>query len=259
MTAERLPHPDDELLDELLDERLPTAERRAVEAHLADCERCRRLYETLVATRELLRATSAAEAPPPQLAGAVREALAAAPGARRPAPWGRWLAAAAALTLVLATALWLRAGAGADPIADLVALHRTGEPDLVSSDIAALEAALVARLPFRPRVLDLAMMDLHLVGGGVADVVGTRGAWMIYEGPDGRLVCVMVPGDAAALPATDDVRPHAAFVFRVYRRGSLTVVTWQEGELVCVLVGGGDPEAVVALAMGKAMLPAAAG
>jgi anti-sigma factor RsiW len=259
MTDERGMHPEDGL-DALLDGALSPDERLAVEHHLAGCERCRRLYDTLVATRQLLRARDAAEAPPPELADRLRSALASAATEAPPSrSWSRWLAAAAAVLVVLAAALWVRSGAGPDPLADLVALQATAEPAIRSSDVAALEAALVAQLPFRPRVLDLAMMELRLIGGGVADVAGTRAAWMAYEGPTGRLICVMYPGELEELPGTADTRQRDPFLFRVYRSGDATVVAWQEGELVCVLVGTGDPDAVVALAMGKAMLPAVSG
>lgn len=258
MSDDRAMHLDD-TLDALLDGRLAPADRLAAEQHLAGCEQCRRLHDTLVATRQLLRAAADAEPTPAHLAGSVRSLLAAAPVEAPRRSWRRRLAVAAAAIVLLALALWLRSDDPADRVAELVALQRAHQPAVVSSDVATLEAALAAELPFRPRVLDLAMMELRLVGGGTADIGGVRAAWMAYDGPAGRLVCVMYPGRLDELPDTPDVRRRDDFVFRVYHRDDLTVVAWQEGSLVCVLVGGGDPEAVVALAMGKAMLPAATG
>lgn len=48
-------------------------------------------------------------------------------------------------------------------------------------------------------------------------------------------------------------REHDGIPFQIYEAGELTLVFWQEGEVVCVLVGDGPPEAVIALALAKAM------
>jgi anti-sigma factor RsiW len=258
-------HPD-EALQELVDGRLTGDQRVTLEQHLATCERCSRLHQTLLSTGELLRASRRDEPVPSALAAAVRSAVdgAAASGpatggdrvtrerasrpTRRRAGW--CLLAAAALVLAAGIGVWLRRG---DAVDDLIALHAGAEPEIVSPIPAELEAAFAARLPFRPRVLDLAMMELALRGGGVGRVAGEPAAWMVYDGPQVRLVCVMWRGRLEALPATAEQRRHDPFTFRIYRRAETTVVTWQEGELVCALVGKGDPEAVLALAMAKAM------
>jgi anti-sigma factor RsiW len=266
MTTPELDQHPDEQLEELLDGRLGADDRAVVEAHLATCARCRRLRESWLADRELLRREEV-----PALDAARRAAiLAALPvGARgggegtaaageRTAPeWGRrlaLLATAAAVVAAIGLSLWFGLRPG-DPVAQLVRLHQVSEPAVVTSDPSELDEYFSARLLFDPRVLDLAMMDVHLRGGGVGRVAGAPAAWMAYEGPSGRLLCVMYAGRLEALPETLDVRRRHPFVFRVYQRDGTTVVAWQEGELVCVLVGRGDPEAVVALAMAKAMLP----
>lgn len=46
MTDERRNHPSENRIQELLDGRLPDAERRRVESHLADCDRCRSVAES---------------------------------------------------------------------------------------------------------------------------------------------------------------------------------------------------------------------
>ena len=266
-------HPDEQL-QELIDDRLSGAERAAVEEHLAGCERCRRLHTSLLTARRLLRGAGTEDSPP-GLTSAIDAAIAAEAaidedsaerkrtGAelpdRRPQRRRRaaWLALAAAVLVALGIVLIGRNAPrnGTDQIAELIALRGVAQPSDVEQTPAALEERLAASLPFRPRVLDLAMMELRVVGGGTATIDGAPTAWMLYEGPDGRLLCAMYRARLEDLPATADSRAEGAFVFRVYRRDDLTVVTWQEGDLVCALVGAGEPEAVVALAKGKAMLP----
>jgi hypothetical protein len=70
------------------------------------------------------------------------------------------------------------------------------------------------------------------------------------------LVCQMYPGLLAELPAADAVRHENGFEFRVYTRDGVTLVFWQEGELVCVLAAELPAGEVVALAIAKAMTPA---
>jgi hypothetical protein len=41
--------------------------------------------------------------------------------------------------------------------------------------------------------------------------------------------------------------------FLIYRRGALTLVFWQEGDVICVLASDIAPEAAVALAFAKAV------
>lgn len=259
-------HPD-EALQELLDGRLSGDERAAVEDHLAGCVRCQRLRDSLLAARRLLR-ESATESVSPELAAALQRTIAEAaaappeeggerPERRRARSW-RLPASIAAVLLIALVGLVLRwRAAPSDPVGELLALHAGAVPVFVDREPAALEARFAAALPFRPRVLDLAAMDVHLAGGGTAHVGGSPAAWMLYTTPAGeRLLCAMWRGRLAALPPADEGRERAPFTFRVYRRGALTVVAWQEGELVCAIVGGGDPEGVIALAMAKAMLPA---
>src|SRR2546430_17459694 len=72
-------HESRERLSELLDEALPTRERALVEAHLADCQECRRELERLRATVSILRRVEPVRAP----VGFVDRVMAAG----RPVPW----------------------------------------------------------------------------------------------------------------------------------------------------------------------------
>jgi anti-sigma factor RsiW len=261
VTERRDLHPD-ELLQELLDSRLEGDARAEVDAHLERCERCRRLRDSLLGARRVLRELPADAAPAEldaMLVGVLARTAEPPPAARRRAP-RPWLLAAsvAALLLIAVAGVLLRPHlAGREAVDELLTLHTTARPTFDDGTPAALEARLAAALPFRARVLDLAAMDVRLLGGGTGRVAAGPAAWMVYTGPAGeRLLCVMWRGRLTSLPAADETRTRGPFTFRIYRRNARTVVAWQEGTLVCALVGEGDPEAVITLAQAKAMLPA---
>jgi anti-sigma factor RsiW len=254
-------HPD-ELLQELLDERLLGEERAAVEAHVEGCARCQRLRETLLSSRRLVRQLPA-EATAVELGTILDGVLASVSEAAAEVPplWRRrWVLAAgvaALLVIVLGAVVLPSRLAARHAVDELLALHTAASPVFGERAPAALEARLAAALPVRVRVLDLAAMGLELLGGGTGRVAGSPAGWMLYRGPAGeRLLCVMFRGKLVALPAADETRVRGPFTFRIYRRGGRTVVSWQEGVLVCALIGGGDPEGVISLAQAKAMMPA---
>lgn len=265
----------DEALQELLDGRLGPAERAAIEAHLAGCSRCRRLRLSLEASRAVLRAAlQGEEGPAEPLRARVLAALdaedraqgaSAAPsrvGARRRRlAWSLAAAAAVAVGALLWFGPWGPGGERFDPVREIEAEFRrlgAGEPalELAAAAPDELERRLARELPFRPRVLDLAMMGFTLAGGRVGRVGAEPSAIMVYRGADrdDLLVCTMYRGRLADLPAADQVTRRGDFVFHVFRRGATTLVFWQEGELVCVLAGEGDPAALLDLAAAKAML-----
>lgn len=103
------------------------------------------------------------------------------------------------------------------------------------------------------RVLDLAMMDYTVAGGGV---VGTtlRRAMFVYEGPEGvRLMCQMFAALLERLPEGGDPLEHDGIAFRVYERDGVTIVFWMEGDVMCALSSDAPRDEVVGLALEKAM------
>jgi hypothetical protein len=63
----------------------------------------------------------------------------------------------------------------------------------------------------------------------------------------------MYEGSVSDLPDPIERRTNDSIDFYLHREGELTLVFWQEGGVVCVLVGDGDPEAVLGLAFAKAV------
>jgi anti-sigma factor RsiW len=253
-----------EALQELLDERLAGDGRVAVESHLAGCERCRRELEVLRWTRRTVQGAATADTLPPTLEGQIQAALDsedAGSSAPTPAPRSAWpvpLAAAAAIALLALAWAALRPATDvpARIVGDFVD-YRGGSLELerVAADVARLEDFFSEQnLPFEARVLDLAMMGYEPVGGVVHTVDGEPSALFVYRGPDGQiLLCQMYRGRVGDLPDEAERRSNDGIDFRVYDRGGKTVVAWQEGRVVCILVSDIPREEVIQLAFAKAM------
>ncbi len=267
--AERQDHPIDALQD-ALDDRLDASNRAALDAHLATCERCRLELDALRWTKRQLATGARVDEVPADLEASVRAALddedRRQPWQRRPEfrasvrrrwQWAGWAAAAA----VIAAVVWVnRPPTAPSRVALAAADFRAfvaGGLTLDRSDAnpAALEAWFrQAGLPFPARVFDFGMMDYRLAGGSLRRLAERPVALFAYSGPrDQALVCQMYEGTVTSLPAPADRRYHNEIEFLVYRERDLTVVFWQEGPVVCVLVANGDYESAIRLAFAKAV------
>lgn len=256
-------HYDDEF-QELLDGRLPSAERTAVEAHVARCARCHGQLEALRTARQAVRALSlpfvaaSLEAEVVAVLQAERSAHEQS-GPRRPGRLRRpaWIAAAAALVLAVGGVATMRRPDMTAAVRIDYKRYRTGEAvlDIATDDPARLQAFFsTSGIGFPTRVLDLGMMRYRLVGGRAGTVRGRASAFFVYRHEDGHVVvCQMYPGTMDELGSAGARRVHDGIPFRVYDQGGTTLVFWPEGDVICVLAGEGDPERVVQLAFAKAM------
>jgi anti-sigma factor RsiW len=253
-------------LQHLLDGRLDAGREVEVRAHLQECPQCRGQLEALRWVRDVALKQLQGEEVPPGLAERVAAALDEADERARPAMsptagprWRKWagggalLAAAALAVLILSPPRTDLPHAVARDFAE----YSSGSLalDLRSSEGAAVESLFAAGgIDFRTRVFDLGMMHYQLVGGRIHRLRNRPSALFAYRGPEGRdLVCQMYEGRLADLPGADDVREHDGITFQVYRAGRTTLVFWQEGAVVCVLVSDAESEAVVQLAYAKAV------
>lgn len=251
-------HPGDEL-QLLIDGRLDVERRAAVEAHAASCARCRRELTALRRLKAAVREGLPQHPVPPSLMARVSSALAAETARRgwrrRPLVIGVALAAAAALILLLARPARpdLLAAAAGDFAAFRAATLRL---ELETADPAALQRHITsAQLPFPARVFDFGMMGYQLTGGGAHRLAGRISALFAYQSASGeRVLCQMYQGQVAELPAPPEERQREdGMRFLIYRVGGLTLVFWQEGVVVCVLMAEGDAEVAIQLAYAKAV------
>lgn len=252
-------HPDDDI-QLLLDGRLDPARRGDVEAHLSVCASCRRRRDALSETRRITRA-SGSRAVPPGLETRLRAALDAEDTARRGrASRRRWVAAIVTATAVVvfgAPALWHlahRADVVAIAADDFASVRAGTMPIEVRTDQPARLAAHFAAHGAPSKVFDFGMMGFRLEGGAVRQIGGHPSALYVYGGPGGlRLVCQMFRGRADELPPGSELRERNGVVFRIFERNGVTLVFWQEGDIMCVLASDLAREQLVDLAVAKSM------
>lgn len=258
-------HPGEQLAD-LVDGRLSEAEAADVRAHLEQCAACRVVHGELRAAREAARALQGDVPMPADLLASLSRALdredasehRVAP-ARVPIALRVLLQVAATIAFaVLFNAIGTRPR---DLPRELASIQvRVGSPEfaleIASSDVQAIERYFAEAGAPRVRVIDLSMMGI-VNEGGVRYLNNNHPiALMAYRMPSGaRLVCQMYEGLLADLPPPATTREQNGFRFQLYRRGTLTLVFWQEGELVCVLGAELPADEVMALAVAKAMAP----
>ena len=260
-------HPIERLVD-LLDDRLGAAEADQVREHVAGCAECRRELAWMTAGRAAARVAQRGGTAPDELRAGLTAALdavdAAAVTPRVPQPRRRvlWagLAAAAALTLYV-VAPW-RPGTP-DQVDAARADYEAVRDGVLGLERRSSDAADLERFFREPaggpqvRVIDLGMMGWTLEGGARRRFGTGTHALYAYRSTNGdRLVCQMYEGRLAELPAADETHHEKGFDFHVYTREGVTLVFWQEGELVCVLAADLPAAEVVALAVAKAMAPA---
>jgi anti-sigma factor RsiW len=252
------PHPGDEL-QLLLEGLLPDDRRAAVESHLAGCERCRDELAALRWTRAAVQPPAAEAELPPALAARITAALDREDAAARRRTRLTWLvpvslAAAAVLALLLLRKPEVNF---VDVAARDFAAWRGGSLtlELVTPQPQQLAAFFAERLPDVPaRVFDFGMMGYTLAGGRVHRVNGRDATFFAYRNAAGTdVVCVMYAGTLAELPEGAEEREHDGIRFRIYRAGGATLVFWEEGDVVCVLVSSGDREEAIQFAYAKAV------
>lgn len=247
-------------LQDLLDGRLGDADAARVEAHVRECARCREELDVLRRGRELARTgLPGAELPQGLLESVVARLDAAAPSHSRFNKQRRRLLTytVGAAAAGLATAIYVRRRRDipADAVESYVAYRRGQKSmEVTSGDPIALEQFFNARLPFRTRVFDLAMMRYVLVGGRIDRLGGHSTAMYAYAGPDDRhLLCQMYLGTLSELPQPDERRTQNGISFQIYTRGPHTAVFWSEAAVTCVVVSDMPAADTVALAFAKAM------
>ncbi len=285
-------HPREHLQD-LLDGRLPVTAAEAVRAHMDTCQACQGEWTRLERARAAAALLREEYAVPADLLGtivgtldaedasrvrgqAADDHLGPAPSGRQPRPQPvttrrRWLVLGGlAAAATVAFFVW-RPRPRAMPLSiqvarDFVAVDAgTLALERRTARAGELEAFFAqpggAAAPLRVRVFDLTMMGITLEGGTRHTLNGVPSALYTYRTATGeRIVCQMFEGGTGDLPETPDLRQNNGFSFHVSRvvldSRAVTLVFWQEGNIICVLASDLPTEDVVKLAFAKAMRPA---
>lgn len=255
-----------EILGDLLDGRLSPEERARAEAHVAGCEQCRRELEAARWAKEAAHLVAGAPVPAVVEAAVFRaldqEERAGGVARRTHAQWRPWgpalafgIVAVAAIALLLWRP-WKKPDLPRAVAQDYSAYARASLPlEIETRDTQKVEEFFAARgVPFETRVFDLAMMGFQVVGGRVHVLSGRTSALFVYQGADGQiLLCEMFEGSLADLPPPAEVRGHNGIRFAIHSLEGTTMVFWEEGPVVCVLVSRMNPEDVIQLAFAKAV------
>ena len=252
----------------LLDGRLDVDTARQVEAHLQGCAACRTEQQEQFTLREHLRGLGDTTLPT-GLKDKIHAALDADTAATASAEAGHattlrrsmlWRVAAGFAVVALgvfATLQWWGRGTGIADVANAVTRFEAGALplDIRTTVPAQLEAAFRARgINFPTRVFDLQMMGFQLVGGTRTRLAGATSALFVYRGPGDRyMLCQMFEGSIDPFIKGASVHQRNGIRFYVHRRGKVTEVFWVEGGVICVLASTAESDAVIALAMAKAM------
>src|SRR5712692_7938500 len=247
-------HPPGEDIQDLLDGRLVSARRAEIEAHVADCPRCRETLATLSWARQAA-ARLPMQDPPPELPARVARSTPRAARSLHRIGWVLGLGTAAAVAI-----LFFVRGRPTDlpgAVARTYAAYTSAalQLDTATGDGTALQAFFARHgITFATRVFNLDMMGYHLLGGQIHALGQGPSALFVYQDASGRaLLCQMFEGTLTQLPAGGETREHNRIAFRVYRSGALTLVFWQEGAVVCVLTSDAPTEEVIQLAYAKSV------
>ena len=261
----------EELITALVDQELGESERNVLEAHLAQCARCRSAFETEHALKQEIRAAGELIRAP----GALRDRILSDPRIfpEQPRATGKWryslwplpprLRPALAIVLLLVLALpafyWFKPKS--EPIAfaalQTYDLFLRGElPVPKAAKSSEIEAQLTSAVGgrFHPMGYDLTAMQLQPVAGLVRELQGRKILIAVYQGEGGSLFCYTFLG------SEEDAPPNAArffdagkkMNFYAFSRDGVNAVLHREGEVICILVSEMAMERLLELAESKA-------
>ncbi len=177
-------------VDASLDGELELARQLQIEAHLAECPACARVFDARATLRSALRTNGLYFRAPARLSRRIRRAI--SPQLFFHVQWPGWraVAAAAAIVVLVASAALVVFRSGhteTDLLAqEIVSSHvRSLLPghltDVVSSDQHTVKPWFAGKVDFSPPVPDLREQGFPLVGGRLDYVGGRTVAALVYE------------------------------------------------------------------------------
>jgi anti-sigma factor RsiW len=258
-----------ELITGSIDGELNAAERRALEAHLAECRPCKLEREREAALKQSLKRASAAIAAPPRLRRAISEKIGAFAGDRRQRRWlgsRNWLpwpslrpVAAFAAVLVIIAALLSQLHWKSDITGEALAVYRdiaSGKALVQVNDPAKLKADLSRAIEnrFAPVSPDLSALKLFPVAGFAQKIGGRDVLVTVYQGAGPTVVCFTFVGDESDAPqdAAALFDPETGVNFYSFSRGAVSAVMHRVGAVNCLLVANLPVADLLAAARGKA-------
>jgi anti-sigma factor RsiW len=255
------------LAEPYIDGEFETADRAAVEAHLAACDACRARVAAAQSVRSALRAKlrealapgSPAATAPESLRLRISEALdrevAGLEAAQRPVPWWRRILSplpVAAAAACIAGALVVLAGhRSADPLVEeAVRKHARDLPlelNAASLGPEAIHSLLASKLEFNPRPPTFEAPGLRLVGARLAHLQDWPAAYMRYETPRGHVGLFIVDDTGRRFVGTGNAAGGGPASVRVINAHGYNVAVWRRNEIVYSVVSDLDEADLVRL------------
>lgn len=247
-----------EYITALVDKELFGLERSSIEAHLQECPRCRRVYETEMTLKQAVSSAGAELGAPAELrhrilsdpqtfASKDRPAIKCTKRIRR--SWREVpalrpaLALASLAVLIFSLLYFVRAPARPIALAALqvqkkivagdIVLHKTADPNELRNWLSrSVDGS------FAPMQYDFSALRLRPVGGTVENISGRKVLVTVYAGSGMSVTCftfIGIEGDAPQ-DATVVADPAELRRFYLFSEGALHAVLHLDKNIVCILV-----------------------
>ena len=237
------------LLDGEFDER----ECAEAAAHLATCEGCRRSFEALARTREVVRRKLREALGPGAPLGSAPAALRAGVSAalrREHVPWYRWVLAplpvAAAVACAAGALLVVATTRDDDALPQAVAAsHSRSLPlDFTAASVApeAVTSWIRDRVDFNARPPEFRQAGVRLLGGRISNIQDRTAVYMRYELPHGQMGLFMVEDPDRRFGGGGRELHVGPATVRVVNARGYNVVVWRKHTIVYSLVSDLDEQ-----------------
>ena len=260
-----------ELITGLVDNELSQGELSLIKSHLADCQKCDRIYVLELALKsELREAAMTLHAPPALRRKILRDQRRSLGRSWLSEPWlklprfASFVAQTAAILALFGLSLfsaqyWLQSSQF--PIAGGVfqSYRQIAQGELIpveTENMAEHEEHLLRSVSgkFAPMAYDFSAMNLKLVGGLFQEIANRPVLVTVYKGKGLTLICYTFLGSEDDAPAIAEILFDAANGINFYQfsHAGTNAVMHREGHVMCILVSQMPMNELLALARSKA-------
>jgi anti-sigma factor RsiW len=227
-----------------VDREITGAEALDFEAHLTDCDECRRAYDDLRLTVDAVRGASPLYEVPEQSYAAVQKIVV---NWERKQKLRRWvpIAAVAALMIVLVTAWFSTRQSGFEKFA--AQAHRDFARGVFPLDVASTEPQTVSnwlepRVPFHltlPNYPEGGKKRYALAGARLMQYRGQEVAYLAYE-MDRKPISLLISSSSRIIPSGGESYQSGGLTFYFSSEQGLRIITWKDKGLAYAQVSNLD-------------------
>jgi len=216
-----------------VDRELAGAEALEFEAHLTECVECRRGYEQLRETVDVVRGARPLYEAPDRSLAAVQERVGGWQRRQARRRWAPWAAAAAVLAGAIGIAWLSAARSGYETFAARAhqGYARGAFPlDVSSSEPRVVSAWLAPRVPFHlslPNYPEGGRKRYSLAGARLMQYHGEDVAYLAYE-MDRKPISLLISGSTRIIPAGGESYQSGGLTFYFSSEQGLRIITWTD-------------------------------